>query len=495
THQPVEVALAKPFTAFTAQSMLSALDHANLFLTPLDNRQEWYRYHRLFSELLQRQLVQTRGADLVRELHRRASFWFEQAGLWNEAVDHALHAGDEKRAVDLVDQHATQLFEASEMPAVREWILRLPEPLIYSRLSLCISLAWAAIATAHEDEAGRAVLAIERALGLDENITSLMQFTGADLPAGFVIILINVGILRSTLDITALELQRSVERSRAALAFLEQLPGEEYAPIVINFNCVAFFNIGVCCQMLGDVVQACDALEKAVEYSDLSQNPHILSMAISHLAQIYASQGKLSRAFETYQLSLRRTAEKSPKPSPLSCLTHSGLGMLALERNDLEEAQTQFERCLELGVPWNAWEALIPAYMGLANLYRVRKEPARALAYLDQANLAWERTHHRGPLLEFEAWRALITEDHAALAACANKFEQADPPQDNVLVYIVEDILHLQAQLWLQMGDLTKADEILSNVRASAEKGARWGVVIRNLILRSILHELNHSPS
>ena len=481
-------------SALSAQSMLSALDHANLFLTPLDNRQEWYRYHRLFAELLQRQLVQTRGAALIQELHRRASRWFEQAGLWNEAVDHALHAGEEERAVEMVDQHASHLFEQSEMPAVREWILRLPEHLVYTRLPLCVSWAWAAISTAHEDEAARAVQAVERTLGLNEHITSLEKFAEADLHPGFVIILINVAILRSTLDINALELRRSIARSRAALAFLEKLSGEEYSPFVINFNCVAYFNLGVCSQMLGDVVQARDALEKAVEYSDLSKNPHILPMAISHLAQIYTSQGKLRQAFETYQLSLRRSAEKADKPSPLSCITHSGLGMLALERNDLEEARIQFERCLELGIPWSAWEALIPAYMGLAGLYRVRNEQAVALTYLDQADQAWERTHARGPLLEFQAWRALITNDPAALAACALKFEQVGPSPDQILMYIAEDILHLRAQLWLRLGELDKTAEILNNVRISAEKGSRWGVVIHNLILRSMLYDLNSRP-
>jgi LuxR family transcriptional regulator, maltose regulon positive regulatory protein len=479
----------------SAQEMLSRLDHANLFLVPLDNRQEWYRYHRLFAELLQRQLTQARGGEVVKSLHQRASRWFELTGLWNDAVDHALLAGEEVHAVDLVERHAVELFERSEMPAVREWILRLPERLIYPSISLCISWAWAAISTAHEEEGTRAVSAIERALGVDEFTLDLDRFPTQGLASGFALVLVNLVILRSTLDIHTLELRRSIERTHRAMAYLHTLTGEEFVPIVINFNCVGYFNLGACYQMLGDSTQALDAFENSIKFSDLSLNPHIQPMAISHLAQIYTAQGKLTQAYETYQVSLRNSAEKGEKPSPLSCILHSGLGLLALERNELEEAQAQFIHCLELGIPWNAWEALIPAYMGLARLHYVRNEVDVAIAYLDQANLSWERTHNRGPLLEFQAWRALIQGDSAAMAACVTHFEQERPLLDNALVYIAEDVRHLRVELWLRLGRLEKASEILENVRVSAEKGERWGVIIYNLVLHSVLYVMEKNSS
>lgn len=473
----------------TVQAMLTALDHANLFLAPLDNRQEWFRYHRLFGELLQRQLIQTQGVERVQELHQRASHWFEQAGLWNEAVDHALLAGDEERAVSITDQRAAELFEQSEMPALREWILRLPERQITSRISLCIPWAWASMSTGHEAETIRAVIAIEKALGLSEHLVSLEPYNGARLDPGFTIVLINVSILRATLDIHSLELHRAIQRTNAAMAFLNTLDREAYGPVVLSFNCVCFFNLGICYHLLGDAARARDAFINALDYSDLSANPHILPMAGSHLAQIYAAEARLHLAYETYQISLSRITDKGEKPSPLSCIIHSGLGELALERNDLDQAEAQFLHCLELGIPWNAWEALIPAFMGLANLFQARKDPKSALAYLDQADKEWIRTHTQGPLEEFRAWRALVQDDPELIAACAQQYDQREQAQEISLMYIVEDIKQLRARLWLRLGRLDRAEEILESVSVSAENAGRWGVLIHNLVLRSVLFQ------
>src|SRR5205823_9805128 len=71
----------------SGQETLEYIEHANLFLVPLDNERRWYRYHHLFADLL-RQRLQQRSAsstgDEVRDvtaLHSRASVWYEVHGL------------------------------------------------------------------------------------------------------------------------------------------------------------------------------------------------------------------------------------------------------------------------------------------------------------------------------------------------------------------------------------------------------------------------------
>jgi ATP/maltotriose-dependent transcriptional regulator MalT len=60
----------------------------------LDNNREWYRYHHLFQELLQQRLLGELAPGEVNDLHCRASAWFEEHGLIDEALQHALAAGD-----------------------------------------------------------------------------------------------------------------------------------------------------------------------------------------------------------------------------------------------------------------------------------------------------------------------------------------------------------------------------------------------------------------
>jgi LuxR family maltose regulon positive regulatory protein len=68
-----------------AQEVLVYLEHANLFITPLDDQRQWYRYHSLFAELLRHRLHQA-YPDHVSRLHLSASQWYEQANLTGQAV-------------------------------------------------------------------------------------------------------------------------------------------------------------------------------------------------------------------------------------------------------------------------------------------------------------------------------------------------------------------------------------------------------------------------
>src|SRR3712207_627433 len=84
------------------REVLEALERGNLFVVPLDDRRRWYRYHHLFAEVLLAHLM-AEQPDQVPTLHRRASEWYEQNGSADDAIRHALAAGDFERAADLVE--------------------------------------------------------------------------------------------------------------------------------------------------------------------------------------------------------------------------------------------------------------------------------------------------------------------------------------------------------------------------------------------------------
>ena len=109
-----------------AQAVLEYLESANLFVVPLDDQREWYRYHHLFAELLRRRLEQTRPKDALR-LHCRASEWYERQGLFPEAIHHALAAGEHRYAAGLIEQGAEALLMRSEFVTVEAWCRAIPE--------------------------------------------------------------------------------------------------------------------------------------------------------------------------------------------------------------------------------------------------------------------------------------------------------------------------------------------------------------------------------
>src|SRR5918997_1216736 len=90
------------------QTALERLEHANLFVIPLDDERHWYRYHHLFVDVL-RQRLRQEPPDLAPELHKRASGWFEEEGFVGEAINHALAAQDWGRAVRLIESNGVTI--------------------------------------------------------------------------------------------------------------------------------------------------------------------------------------------------------------------------------------------------------------------------------------------------------------------------------------------------------------------------------------------------
>ena len=100
------------------QQTLEKLEHANLFIVPLDDERCWYRYHHLFAELLQQRVIQ-KHPDQLLTLHLKASDWFEENGLMDEAVDHAFQTGEIDHAVNLIEKLADHYFNIGQHLKIR----------------------------------------------------------------------------------------------------------------------------------------------------------------------------------------------------------------------------------------------------------------------------------------------------------------------------------------------------------------------------------------
>src|SRR5215471_17459305 len=126
------------------QAMLEALERANLFLVPLDDERRWWRYHHLFASLLRTRLANEQP-ERVAELHHAAAAWHEEHGSADEAVQHALAAGEPNWAARLVERHVEGLLQRSEGATVRRWLSVLPADAVRSRPRLCLARAVSAV--------------------------------------------------------------------------------------------------------------------------------------------------------------------------------------------------------------------------------------------------------------------------------------------------------------------------------------------------------------
>ena len=106
------------------------LERHNLFVVPLDYHREWYRYHHLFQELLQRRLLNDVGPERVAELHRRAAAWLEGQGLLDEAIRHALAIDDLALAAQLMVAGLCDAMNREDRATCERWLRLLPEDYI-----------------------------------------------------------------------------------------------------------------------------------------------------------------------------------------------------------------------------------------------------------------------------------------------------------------------------------------------------------------------------
>jgi LuxR family transcriptional regulator, maltose regulon positive regulatory protein len=125
-----------------SQEMLEYLEQANLFVVSLDEHRHWYRYHALFAEAL-RYVLERSQPTVILTLYHRASEWYAQQGLLNEAVQYALHAHAWERAADLIEQMTLKLgYKGSDPLPLFRWLNLLPPEIIRARAYLCLNYAY-----------------------------------------------------------------------------------------------------------------------------------------------------------------------------------------------------------------------------------------------------------------------------------------------------------------------------------------------------------------
>src|ERR1700722_12609398 len=145
-----------------SQALLEQVEQAGLFLLPLDEVRGWWRYHRLFADLLRARLQQEPGR--AAGLHRKAAAWHEEHGLADEAIRHAVAAGELTWAARLIERHFDAAYRLrGEAATIQRWVSALPAGLLASRPRLLLAQAQLAGAAGEIEEGQRFPDAAERA--------------------------------------------------------------------------------------------------------------------------------------------------------------------------------------------------------------------------------------------------------------------------------------------------------------------------------------------
>jgi LuxR family maltose regulon positive regulatory protein len=119
---------------------LERIERANLLVVPLDEQRHWYRYHRLFAELLR-----IHGRHHAPSVHRAAAAWYRNQGFLGDALKHAVLVDDSSASRSLIWELGSRMLHLGEIPAVRDSLGKLPAEVAEASLEVCLLQAWACV--------------------------------------------------------------------------------------------------------------------------------------------------------------------------------------------------------------------------------------------------------------------------------------------------------------------------------------------------------------
>jgi LuxR family maltose regulon positive regulatory protein len=353
-------------TAWSARACLEWIERAELFVIPLDNSREWYRYHHLFQELLQQRLAAEMAPDEVASLRRLASTWFEEHGLIDEALHHAVAAGDLDLAARQMSAGLRDVLNRQDRQTLERWLQLLPEELIRRNPGLLMIRVWALQFLWRLDQQAQVIQQVEELLDSEE---------GASLRAK------DLQILRGQiLDIKAQQAYFSNQQTRAI-----DLCQEALALLPSSWTYVrggAMLYLGMSMQACGQAVGAerllLDEYESCSDKADVYPLYLLLTLCFN-----YRKTGQLEQSRRIAQVLLQGATHH--RLAILQSFAYHTLGLAYYQWNELEAAAQHFTRIVENRYTAHT-TALRDAVAGLALILQSQGEISEAWQMVESAS-------------------------------------------------------------------------------------------------------------
>ena len=441
----------------SGEKILTYIEHANLFIVPLDNERRWYRYHHLFADLLRQRLHQSIASSTgdapsrVNELHIRASQWYEDNGLEVEAFQHAAAAHAIERAERLIQGKGIPLHFRGAVITILDWLASLPTAVLNARPSLWWRYASLLLISGHTTGVEEKLQAAEAALQgaeLDDKTRNLLgQIAGA----------------RATLALTRYQPEIMLAQSRRALEYLR--------PDNLSSRSTACWTLGFAYLLQGDRAAARQALTEAVALSQASGNIFTAILATIALGVVQEVDNQLYLAAETYRRVLQWASDQ---PLQIIYEAHLGLARILYEWNDLDAAEQHGRQSLHLA---RQYEGVIDRFVlcevFLARLKLARGEVAGAAAMLAEASQSARQQNFVYRIPEVAAAQVLTLLRQGNLAAADHLAQTHQLPMS-------------QARVYLAQGDTSAALAVLELLRREVEAKAWHDERLKVMVLQAL---------
>jgi LuxR family transcriptional regulator, maltose regulon positive regulatory protein len=452
------------------QEMLELVERENLFLAPLDDNRQWFRYHSLFADFLRGELNRLQPQDITR-LHRRAAAWYATHDLPEQAFDHALVGEDVERVVQIVDRYLSAKLYAGDFKVAKHWLDSLPAAWIAAYPVLDLARAGFLAYTGAFDACVRCVDEVEQRLRSAGNEETQWQ-------------LARVTAVRCFLACMANDLAQAEALADQALG---DLPDED-----LGFRPGIYVALGDTYRQNGRWEEAKASYLRALDFTHAPpirvQAAHVLGA----LADLELKQGRLQNAAGYWRRALAAIQQRENwgrLPLPVIGWVFMRLGELLYEWNELAEARQHVARGLERAELGGDVRALIAGYLLSGRLQLAQGEVEAAQAYLKQARPLVESAQFAEWTARFQRFQLELWLAQDRLRAAVHWADemlpagQPESPPENEVADLA------MARVLLVKGDapsVARAMGYLVRLIVASEAEGRTGVLVEALALQAL---------
>jgi LuxR family maltose regulon positive regulatory protein len=353
-----------------SQSILTDLERSNLFIEPLDDERRWFRYHRLFADLLRYRLEQSYPVEHIRRLHLRAAVWLERHDLLEEAISHYIAGGDDESAARLVSTRNQEWLKLGQANRLIGWLDSLPARLREVNPSLHLHMCWAMISTGRFQQMEAHLRAAEEGF---ERLRAAGRLSEDEIKEFRLDLISSRAILASTQG----DLDAVITFSEEALS---GLPEDNPWRATIGMG------LAVAHLWKGNIRLADEALLETIRAGKRYQLGSIYLAALANHADMTVEQGRLHEAYDIYQDVVRESTQPNGGLSPLACLGYIGMANLHAEWGEAEKALELVMRGQELAEQWGNADIRLLTYGTLARVRALLNDEAGAMAAVEAAS-------------------------------------------------------------------------------------------------------------
>ena len=456
-----------------SQVLLEEAERAGLFVIPLDEVRGWWRYHHLFADLLRARLHQEQPGRAA-QLHYNAAAWYYEHDLADDAIGHAVAAGETAWAARIIEQHFDMVYNIrGEAATIHRWLSVLPDEVVRSRPRLLLAQAIMAATSGRLHVVEPLLDAVECAPPgwADEPFEPT-----AGVAASF---LVNVPALTTLLRGYLAQFRGDAEATAAftAQALAEIKPGER----LLSSSAHRF--LAVAEWLRGGLTVA----ERAIASSVIGwrEAGHLTTTALRwyELVLIRRAQGRLDAAVLTCQRALDSLVT-SGRPLPAAGPSHVGVAEIAYQRDELDSALRHATEGIAL---CRQFVHTTPLANGLATLAMIRQaigDPAGALEAITEAEQASPAPP--GMLNPVPAQRARLLLAQGDLAGAARFPQENGLGPDDEPDYAREPGHLVLARILLAQDRPGQALALLDRLHATAKAQDRTGSLIETGALRAL---------